>query len=214
MAVQRHPVESFNKKTNFWEEFPDYKLNKIFGVFWKVNRKLGKLEQSSLFMWGLALCYDRKSSFFNQPEQDKWEVVSEDLFSDMHFLTNLALSDIADLNKAGLEFQLEFREYIIEFEKTIDTPLGMSLRDLERKLAERTKFIMGTDYTMDWYETLDSGKKITRKGTADQLDRMFRDTGKINEQVQKALDDLKASEQGGNVKGGGLESLGDGDQNF
>ena len=213
MAVQRHPVESFNKKTNFWEEFPDYKLNKIFGVFWKVNRKLGKLEQSSLFMWALALCYDRKSSFFNQPEQDKWEVVSEDLFSDMHFLINLALSEEDHENPAGLLFALELQDYVLEFEKTIDTPLGMNLRMLERKLGERTTFIQNTPYTMDWYEQVNN-RNVLKRGSADQLDRMFRDTGKINDLIQKALDDLKASEQGGNVKGGGMESLGDGDQNF
>lgn len=213
MAVQRHPVESFNKITNFWEEFPDYKLNQVFGAFWKVNRKEGKLEQSSLFMWALSLCYDRKSSFFNQPEQDKWQVVSDDLFGESEFLINLALADIGDLNKPGLHFALDLRVYITEFEKTIDTPLGISLRNLERKLAERTQFIMGVEYTMDSYD-IKGDKKILKKGTADQLDRMFRDTGKINEQVQDALNALKASEQEGALKGGGQGSLGDEDKSF
>lgn len=162
-------------------------------------------------MWALALCYDRKSSFFNQPEQDKWEAVSEDLFEDMNFFLNLALEE---KEQNVIVMHLELSEYIIEFEKTIDTPLGMSLRLLEKKLAERTGFIMGTEYTMDWYETLDSGRKIIKKGTADQLDRMFRDTGKINELIQGALNALKASEQGGSVKGGGQASMGDEDKSF
>ena len=212
MAIQRHPVDSFSKKLNFWEEFPDYKLHKVFGPLWKNNRNADKLKESSLFMWALALCYDRKSSFFAQPEQDKWEVVSEDLFGDIKLMHKLALGE----SQTQLVFPLglELYDYIAEFEKSIDTPLGISLRLLEKKLSERTKFIMETDYSMDYYETTEAGRQITKKGTADQLDRMFRDTGKINELIQKALDDLRSSESGGTAKGGGVESLSDGDKSF
>ena len=213
MAVQRHPVDSYSEKLNFWEEFPDYKVHRTFGAFWKVNRKDNKLRESSLFMWALSLCYDRKSSFFSQPEQDKWGVVSADLFGDEYFLHNLALEE-EDQDRIIIPIGSSLRDYITEFEKSIDVPLGISLRDLEKKMMERTKFIMETPYTLDYYEKLDSGRTVTKKGTADQLDRMFRDTGKINEQIQKALDDLKASEQGGTVKGGGIESIGDGDKTF
>lgn len=220
MAVQRHPVDSFNPQTNFWEEFPDYKLLGIFGALWKINRKHGKLKNSSNFMWALTLCYDRKSSFFPQPVQDKWEGVSEQLFDDMHYFINLALMEEPhkeeDYDDPEVKVILleDLHTYISEFEQSIDTPLGMALRRLEKKLVERTKFIEETPYTLDHYEVTKAGKNVLRKGTADQLDRMFRDSGKINEQVQKALDDLKSSEGQGSVKGGGIESLGDGDKTF
>ena len=212
MAIQRHPVDSFNKKTNFWEEFPDYKINRTFGQLWKINKKADNLEWSSLFMWALTLCYDRKSTFFPQPESDKWEVISEDLFGNSKFLHNLALGDKNPL--LIIPLGMELYDYVNAFTESIDTPLGISLRLLEGKLAERTKFIMDTDYSMDYFEETLGGKPMLKKGTADQLDRMFRDTGKINEMIQKALDDLKASEGTGSAKGGGIESLGDGDKSF
>ena len=212
MAIQRHPIDSYEKKLNFWEEFPDYKLHKVFGALWRNNKNAGKLKESSLFMWALTLCYDRKSSYFAQPEHDKWEVVSEDFFGDTKFMHKLALGE----SQTQLIFPLgiDLFDYILEFEKSIDTPLGISLRLLEKKLAERTRFIMETDYSMDYYEVTDAGRNVLKKGTADQLDRMFRDTGKINDLIQKALDDLRTSEAGGTAKGGGVESLGDGDKTF
>lgn len=211
MAIQRHPVDSFDKKVNFWEEFPDYKIHQVFGKLWVENRKAKKLQASSNFMWALTLCYDRKSSFYPQPEGDKWEAVSEDIFGSPKFLINLAYAEETQ-NVLILPFDLRFA--INEFEKTIDTPLGMDLRRLEKKFQERTLFIEETKYSMDYYEQNSVGKNILKKGTADQLDRMFRDTGKIGDQLQKALDELKASEGMGDVKGGGIESKGDGDKNF
>jgi len=212
MAVQRHPVDSFNKKLNFWEEFPDYKISRVFGTLWNINRKANKLEASSLFMWALALCYDRKSSFFPQPEADKWEVISEDLFGDSKFMHKLAYQE--EQAQLIIPLGVTLFDYVMAFEESIDTPLGISLRLLEKKLAERTGFINDTQYSMDYYETTQGGKNVLRKGTADQLDRMFRDTGKINDLIQKALDELKSSEGGGSAKGGGVESLGDGDKSF
>ena len=108
---------------------------------------------------------------------------------------------------------LELVEYIAEFEKTIDTPIGLSLRILEVKLADRAKFIMDADYTWDEYEER-NGKAVLKKGTADQLDRMFERTDKINGLIIRAMDALKTVEGSGEVKGGGHESLSDGDKSF
>ena len=51
MAIQRHPVDSYERKVNFWEEFADYKVHKLFGELWALNKKNGRLEASSKFMW-------------------------------------------------------------------------------------------------------------------------------------------------------------------
>jgi len=212
--IQRHPVDSFDEKLNFWEEFPDYKIHQVFGVFWKMNKNASPryLESSSKFMWLLTLCYDRKSSFFAQPEIDKWEVCGDNLFGQSTLMMDL-VEDMT--SKPGmLKFaDLELVEYIAEFEKTIDTPIGLSLRVLEKKLAERAQFIMKADYTWDHYEQVGL-KNILRKGTADQLDRMFERTDKINGLILRAMDQLKTVEGSGQVKGGGVESLSDGDKNF
>jgi hypothetical protein len=214
MALQRHPIDSFEKKVNFWEEFSDYKMNRIFGVFWECNKNAGPryLEASSNFMWLLTVCYDRKSSFFAQPEKDKWEVAGDNIFGQASLMTDL-LEDMT--SKPGLlKFaDLGLVEYIAEFEKTIDTPIGLSLRILEKKLAQRTAFINATDYTMDYYEVT-GAKNVLRKGTADQLDRMFANTEKINSLVIRAMEDLKTVEGHGVAKGGGKESLSDGDKKF
>ena len=86
---------------------------------------------------------------------------------------------------------------------------------LENKLKERTAFISSTPYSMDSFETSSSGKNILKKGTADQLDKMFANTDKINKLVQDAMNALAASSgSGGSAKGGGLESLGDSDKSF
>jgi len=214
MAIQRHPIDSYAEKVNFWEEFPDYKINAVFGVFWKLNKNAGPryLEASSKFMWLLTMCYDRKSSFFAQPETDKWQVVGDNVFGQSTLMMDL-VEDTR--SKPGmLKFaDLQIVEYIAEFERTVDTPIGISLRILEKKLAERTAFINITEYTMDHYETVGT-KNILRKGTADQLDRMFANTDKINTLVLNAMTNLKSVDGQGTAKGGGKESLSDGDTTF
>lgn len=214
MALQRHPIDSFEKKVNFWEEFSDYKMNRIFGVFWERNKNAGLryLQASSDFMWLLTVCYDRKSSFFPQPEKDKWEVAGDNIFGQPSLMKDL-LEDMT--SKPGLlKFaDLSLVEYIAEFERTIDTPIGLSLRILEKKLAQRTAFINATEYTMDHYEEVGT-KNVLRKGTADQLDRMFANTERINSLVLKAMESLKSVEGQGIAKGGGKESLSDGDEKF
>lgn len=212
MEIQRHPVDSYDKKRNFWDEFPDYKIHPVFADFHRIN-KPKNLENSSRFMWALSLCYDRKSSLFPQPEQDKWELVSEDLFDDPNFIINFITApdetDRLDIILGGSPRQL-----IHAFEESIDTPLGLALRNLEKKLMERTDFIMSTKYSLDEVTELPSGKTTIKKGTAAQLDKMFADTDKIVSLIQKALNDLLASESHGITKGNERESLSDGDEKF
>jgi hypothetical protein len=163
-------------------------------------------------MWLLSLCYDRKSAVFPQPEQDKWEVTSEDIFGDPKFMKNLS-DDLQ--TKCDIEFEkaANLRTIIDAFEKSIDTPLGISLRLLESKLIERTQFIHGTSYTLDEYE-MRGQRQVLRKGTADQLDKMFANTDKINSLVQAAMNTLENSVSSSSNKGGGEVSLGDKDLDF
>jgi hypothetical protein len=211
--LQNHPSDSFDKKLNFWEEFPTYKIHPILGDIWKLNKKSkSNLENSSNFMWVLSLCYDRKSAIFSQPELDKWEVTCEDLMDDDKFMFNL-IDDIQDQTKVIFESSLNIRLIIDAFEKSIDSPLGISLRLLESKLIERTQFIHSTKYTLDEYETKGQ-RQVLKKGTADQLDKMFANTDKINSLVQGAMSTLENSVSSSSNKGGGEVSMGDHDPDF
>ena len=211
MSIQRHPVDSLDKKLNFWEEFPDYKIHPVLGDIWKLNRKTVKQKKdTSNLMWVLSLCYDRKSSFFNQPELDKWEVTSLEYLDDQNFMRNLVEGEPQD--RITLPTGLTGRLIISSFEDSIDTPLGINLRRLEAKLVERTDFIMKEPYTLDGFETSSNGRQILKKGSADQLDKMFTNTEKISSLIQTAMATLKSS--GDSNKGGGNASLSDGSTNF
>lgn len=211
MAITRHPIDSYDLHLNFWEEFPDYKVHPLFGELWVLNKK-DNLQNSSKFMWVLSLCYDRKSSIFAQPEIDKWEVSCDDVFEDKDFFMTLH-TETGTQDKLIFPKDVTLRKIISGFEESIDTPLGISLRLLEAKLIERTEFIHGTPYCMDYYEDK-NGKYTLKKGTADQLDKMFAATDKINSLIQKAMDELRSSEGLGTAKGGETESLGDSDKSY
>ena len=214
MITQLHPVDSYDPKLNFWEEFPSFKVHRLFGEIWKENKSVRKLEASSRFMWALSLCYDKKSSMYTQPELDKWEVVSENLFNDPKFFSDISEDNTARKGKLVLPKMYTLRNIVDQFEKSIDTKLGMSLRLLESKLQERTEFMMSSAYTFDKYHESESGKRTLIKGTADQLDKMFTGTDKIVTLITKAMDDLNAIEGQGHMKGGEQESLSDGDDAF
>lgn len=198
MAVQRHPIDSYDTKLNFWEEFPDYKAQKFFGHFWAENKAAGNLKASSTFMWLLTLCYDRKSSFFSQPELDKWETASDDLFNDSEFMLKLQ-EDLFSVDALVFTEGDTLSGIIAMFESTLDSPIGAVLRTLEKKLLERTKYMEDTKYS---------------SGTAEQLDKMFERTDKIAGLILKAMDTLKTSVGQGTTKGGQKESLSDGDKTF
>ena len=148
---------------------------------------------------------------FSQPEPDKWEASSEDLFDDAEFMKKLA-EDIHDQKLIIFATAHNIRTIINAFEMSIDTPLGISLRLLEGKLVERTQFIQSTTYSLDYYEDK-NGRSVLCKGTADQLDKMFSNTAKINELVQTAMNALQTATSSTN-KGGGHVSMGDKDDDF
>lgn len=210
--LQPHPIDEYSEKANFWGVFPSYIAHPTFGAIYHLNKKAKNLENSSKFMWFLAHCYDRRSALYNQPEEDRWEAAGDTIFMDEAFFTVLLESPQAS-KIIKLPLNVELSTIIAEFENTMDTPLGLSLRRLEKKLIERTTFITDTEYSVDYYDQV-NGKNILRKGTADQLDKMFAATEKINNVIQTAMDALKASETSGVTKGGQRESLSDGDNNF
>lgn len=211
--VSIHPASSYDPKLNFWEEFPSFKLIPEFLELYKENLRVKKnLQGSSNFMWALAVLFDRKSVLFNQPLGDKLEAASENIFNDTYFLTRL----IEDPGKnAYFKCPKNFDFHILAdlFQKAIDSPLGISLRQLEAKLQERTKFIMDSEYTLDKVEFDDEGNKVVYKSNVEQLDKMLERTNKINDLILGAMNALNNMEEG-ETRGGAEESLSDADKSF
>lgn len=164
-------------------------------------------------MWGLSLCYDRRSAMFSQPEDEKWGVIGEDLFNDENFYEKFMFSP-EELKDLVIPIGMTGEFIINQFIDSIESPLGLTLRVLEKKLIERTNFIAETKYTLDDYVMGKGGKAILKKGTASQLDKMFADTDKINTLVQTAMNALNSDSAKDSNKGGGLASLGDSDKNY
>jgi hypothetical protein len=74
---------------------------------------------------------------------------------------------------------------------------------------------MDTPYSIDKWERKDEKSKMMLiKGTADQLDKMFANTEKINKLITTAISDLRAASGEGTTKGGQKESLGDKAKDF
>lgn len=215
MALQRHPIDSFDLKLNFWEEFPDMKIFKQLAEFYKANCKNKKsLKLSSDLMWALSLCYDRKSSFYAQPEFDKWEAVGDSVFGgDEGFLLRFSENDKQEFGGLSIPFGLSLRVVIDTFEEAIDTPSGLMLRVLEKKLLERTLFIKDAEYSWDRIETINN-KKVLVKGTAAQIDTLFSNTEKIESLIENTKNRIKAQTGSGHSRGGGMDSLSDGDKSF
>lgn len=211
--VSIHPASSYDLNINFWEEFPSFKLLPEFLELYKANMKVKKnLQGSSNFMWALAILFDRKSVLFNQPLSDKLEAASENIFDDSFFLSNI-IEDPTKNSYFVCPSNFDFMSLATAFQEAIDSPLGMSLRQLEAKLGERTKFLMTTEYTMDRVEIDDEGNKTIFKSNVEQLDKMFERTAKINALILDAMNALNNMEEG-ETRGGAEESLADSDKQF
>jgi len=208
-----NPASSYDIKLNFWEEFPTFKLIPEFGAIHRVNKgSRTNLKGSSRFMWALSLLYDRKSVLFNQPLHDKLEAASENIFDDTYFLTNLIedpKNNLIFICPEGFDFHLLAER----FQRAIDSPLGISLRELETKLQERTRFIMSSEYTLDRVETDEEGNRTVFKSNVEQLDKMLERTTKINDLILNAMNALNNLDEG-ETRGGSEESLTDSSKDF
>lgn len=184
-------VELFSPDANFWECNQQFKIANPFKRLYEKDRSRNKKE-SSMMMWFISFVYDMNSRYYNLPEDERIAVICEDYMND---------SDYYEDNKEDIEVLAE------AFINLQDTPARRALRDWELKIQQRAKFIRETDYTLDYYEEDAKGKLITKKGTADQLDRMMGNTKKLFDDYQRILKDLSTEEAEDGVMGGEMESL-------
>jgi hypothetical protein len=186
-------VELFTPDSNFWELNQQFKIANPFKTIYAKDKSKGKKESSKL-MWFVAHCYDISSKFYRLPVEEKHKVISEDFCGDVNFY-----EDNKDL----------LNDLVEAFINLQDTPVQRAMRTLNKKLEERARLIDETEYTFDYYEEDDRGKLITKKGTADQLDKMMIATKKLIDYFQDIRKELATEETQGTAKGGSLSSLND-----
>ena len=163
-------VPDYIKDTdNFWELNPQYKY--IFSEFYTKDKTKNK-NKSSKLMWAIYFRIHPKSEFYRLPNKDdiiknKWIKVSSFEWDSIENEQNL-------------------------FIDTVLSQAEKSLISWDEMMTKRDDFIHSQDFTLDSYD--ERGKIV--KGSADQLDRMLGNTGKLYVEyfkIKKELadDDIK-----------------------
>lgn len=187
-------VETFTPESNFWKEHAALSvagpIKKLYDEDTSKNKQV-----SSKLMWCIVLIWDRNSKFYNLPEEgedNKIRTIFEDYYGSIK-----AYESNRDLIHSIRDFYLKIQE----------TPAQRSLREIEKKLEERTKFLNDTQYTLG----IPTEKGTWVGGTAAIIDGMLSNSKKIYDLYEATLKIVSAEHNKGDerVKGGGNLSLGD-----
>lgn len=187
---------SLDPDLSFWEAYPQFKTAGPFKDLYKSDKSRNKMV-SSKKAWFVIALFNRTSIYFSLPEEgedSKFRIVGEDMFEDVEYYNK---------NKELIDELGDF------YEKTSCSQLERDLKGYLKKFNERKQFLLSTEYTLDYYEETESGRTVTKKGTADQLDKMFIGTDKIAEMIDKMQKLVKQEKDKGVAKGGQRESLSD-----
>lgn len=84
-----------------------------------------------------------------------------------------------------------YQEVIVQYTKLHMSKLEQELIKQENKLDERAMFIDETSYDLD---------------TADKLDKLLLNTGKLYDQIKDLKDKIRAEQDSGTIRGGRIES--------
>jgi len=180
-------TRTFETEENFWEVNPSFLTIKLFREFNKSD-KSKKKAKSSQIMWAIAFLIDPHTDnpWKNLADEDKRALIKTDYLD--------------------IEWD-EYEDLIAEYYNRCLTAAERNLYDMVEKMNERSKFIKGTEYTLDHMEEMDNGRFKTVKGTALQLDKMVVDSKKIYEQLEQIQQMVnKENTDGGKTKGGMQES--------
>ena len=181
-----------NVDSNFWEHYPNFKMANPFKKLYTSDKSKNKTI-SSKKMWCIALIYDRSSMYYNLPEHT----------SDREGKVDIIIGD-NDLTPWYKQMGDEFFALRDMYIKLTETVSMRSLRELEEKLDERSKFLKETKYDLGIPN--ERGQMVG--GTADILEKMFSNTQKVFETVEKTRA-LVNQEKSSSTKGDVTESLSD-----
>jgi hypothetical protein len=172
-------ITNYSEGVNFWEVNQQFKNKEPFKFLYQSDKSKGK-SGSSTMMWWVAFCYDRESVFYNQPIDEKHEVVGEDYCDNgEYYEENKPLLDTLIKSFLGIYESQAYR----------------SLRLWERRMFERDKFMDDTEYSEDTYK---------------MKEEMIKNTPSMYKEYDKIKKDLAVEESGeGSGKGGSISSVSD-----
>ena len=180
-------TKNWNTDLNYWEMNPIMKSIPEFKMLYASDKTKDK-RKSSVIMWAIAMLCDPndQNPWRNTVEEEKKAIIATETIGDPKFQWDEP--HIIELVEAYEEKCLSIAE--------------KELTKLLKKLTQRAVFIDSTNYSLDSYD--DVGKPL--KGTADQLDKMLINTGKIYSLFQEIQDKLNQEQASGALKGGATES--------
>jgi len=186
-------VETFNHDTSFWDEHIQLSTVGVFKSLYDSDRSRNK-GTSSKMMWCIALIWDYNSKLYNLPESgpdSKIDLVFSDHYGSGTYYKN---------NKAKIDGLKEL------YLKIQETSAKRTLRQIEKKLEERSVFLNDTNYDLGLCN--ERGQWVGN--TATILDKMLADTKKVYELYDHALKIVQSEiASADRVKGGGNLSLSD-----
>lgn len=180
-------VKIWDPRESYWELHPMLQNMRPFNILFAKDKSKGKKESSKL-MWAIAMYVDpnKNNAYKNMDSKTKRNLIAEDHLDDKEF--NWEHPEIVDLCEGYSLHCL--------------TILEKEMVDFEEKLTQRGKFLKKVNYTMDEYG--ENGR--IEKGTADQLDKMMLNTGKLVAEMENINEKLSKAELDGQLKGGATES--------
>jgi hypothetical protein len=165
--------------SNFWKEFPDYKITNPFKELHDSDKSKGK-EASSLMMYFVKYCYDPSSRYFKLAKEDKHELIGTDFCGDVKYYNK---------NKTVLD------KVIAAYCKLELTSLQRHMMVWNSLLDKRTKFLE----TVEEYDL----------SNFEDLDKMAVGSDKVYTTIKKIETDMAKEDSNGSVKGGAKPSLSD-----
>ena len=174
-------VTKYTKGSNFWEAFPEYRVLEAFNTLYESDKSKNRIFSSNV-LWAITFCLRRESPMYNLP--NKWE---------------LAAKDIAKDEKLNWD---KYEDVIAIFKESCMSQAERSLLAWEELMKKRDKYLKSKDYYFDEYLLDDkgdnvvskTGRFVTIKGTADQLDSAFSITPKMYSDFYKIKKEIEEEE--------------------
>jgi hypothetical protein len=156
-------IGSFAPENNFWEIHRNLLIIPELKKFHNYDKSQSK-NRSSKEMWGFCFLFDMGDVNFmrHMTEDARKELIAETVICDKNY-----------------DWEKEIK-VINVVQSLCQPPPQRSLYETYKKLEERDTFIRDTNYSLDSFDA--KGKLI--KGTADQLDKMLINSGKLYEQIE------------------------------
>lgn len=180
-------------RESFWDTFPGLTTAGPFKDIYKKDKTKGKLHSSKV-SWCVALIWDKRSDFYNLPEEgpdNKLVIVFDDVLGKKNYY------------KENKELIDTLRDFYL---KLNDTVAKRTLRGIEDKLIERDRFLKATPYPLiEDKEVFDVGEWSKK---VDTIDKMLANTKKLYDLYDEARKVVEQEEQR-TTKGDAQESLSD-----